>query len=289
LGFVGAGKVSNTLARLFYGVDYPISAIYNRTPTRAKVLAEVVGAEVVEHISDVVRMSDLTIIAVADDALVEIDGAIPVENWEGKAVIHTSGVRNREALKHFEQCGALTGSLHPAFPFADGGLAPYDLKDVVFAVEASDERLREMLHTLVGAIGGHVFDISTDQKILYHAALVFASNYTVTLYSIAERILKRIGATGGLPSDILNPLMSGMLHNLKTRGAVSGLTGPLVRRDMRTIAEHVDRLTDMDEALAALYKQLAVQTLPLLAARNIDTHSIEVILGRSADYADDHS
>ena len=122
-----------------------------------------------------------------------------------------------------------------------------------------------------------------------HSALVFASNYGVTLYAIAERLLMQIGAESEVSSLALNTLISGMVRNLQVIGIPDALTGPVVRGDVGTIEAHLEALQLFDPTLAALYRQLAIQTLPLATRRGVDTGLIETFLRKKMDDADNHT
>ncbi len=170
----------------------------------------------------------------------------------------------------------LTGSLHPAFPFADVDSAIEGLRGAAFAVEASDDpTLRDWLYALVKAIDGVVIDIPAGGKAQYHAALVIASNYTVTLYAVAQRILMGVGASDQIASVALNPLMQATVDNLRQTGIPDSLTGPLTRADIGTLETHMNALAHLDSRLLDVYIQLARLSYPMLEARDVDTQKID--------------
>ncbi len=287
LGFIGAGKVGNPLARLWYASGYTVKAIYSRNLVSAHVLAERVKAEAVLMPAEVVQTADLTLLAIPDDALTNMAANLGQDDWSGKAVIHTSGVYGADILSSLTQCGAKVGSLHPAFPFADTETAMATIAGAVFAVEAEDAVLRGWLTGMVEALKGQVLAIPAGQKALYHSALVFASSYAITLYAIAERLLMEIGAEREIADQTLNNMMRGVVENLREKGIPDALTGPLVRGDARTIAAHLEALAKTP--YADLYRTLVRQTYPLLAARRVEIDSIEQILRQSEHHAPDDS
>ena len=91
-------------------------------------------------------------------------------------------------------------------------------------------------------MGAEPFTLADEHRVLYHAAAVVASNYLVTLASVAEDLFERAGlpAGGALPAFL--PLMRGALDNLQAQGTVAALTGPLSRGDVGTVAAHLDAL-----------------------------------------------
>jgi predicted short-subunit dehydrogenase-like oxidoreductase (DUF2520 family) len=286
IGFIGAGKVGGTLARLWYDKGYAIDAVYSRTPAHARALASAVGAEAVTTPEAVVAASDLTVLTVPDDSIMPLAEQLAQAGGSlaGKAVIHTSGARDVRALEALAGAGASVGSLHPAFPFADVETALRNLSGVAFAVEAEDERLRRWLLELVAALNGSVLAISPGGKVLYHAALVFASNYVVTLYALAERLLMSLGAERTTADAALNPLISAAVENLQTRGIPDALTGPLTRADVGTVSQHLQALETVDSEAAKLYRQLARMTLPLAAARGISVEALKRLLAQEEEH-----
>jgi len=175
------------------------------------------------------------------------------------------------------QRGALTGTLHPAYPFASVETAINGLPGAAFAIEADEPRLLAWLVELVRALDGHVLNIPPGQKALYHAALVIASNYAVTLYAVAEALLLDIGAERTAADAALNALVAGTVDNLRAQGLPAALTGPLTRADVTTIGAHLRALTPYPP-VAEVYQALARLTYPVLRARGLNVEAIEALL-----------
>lgn len=289
LSIIGAGKVGCTLARLLYAAGYRIGAVYSRNKEHSQELAGLVGSIAVTTAGEAVQNADLVLLTISDDAISIVARAIQSEIWTNKAIIHTSGAQDREVLAVLAARGAMTGSLHPAFPFADVETSVVRLSRATFAVEATDEQLRGWLYQMVVALQGRVLAIPPGQKALYHAALVIASNYAVTLYAVAEYLLMSMGADRVTADQALNGLLMGTAINLQTQGIPDALTGPLVRADIGTIQAHLDALRTVDHSLVEMYLQLARLSLPLLTARGINTEAIERLLEQDNQHEVDHS
>lgn len=294
LGIIGTGKVGSTLARLLANAGYRLVAVYNRTPETARLLAAELHTAAVSEPLDVLRAADLTLLTVTDDALPVLSAGIAAAlevaalAADAKAIVHTSGVYGAEVLASPGQRGMLVGGLHPAFPFAAAN-APGSLRGVTFALEADDALLLRWLTELVQALEGSVLRIPVGSKALYHAALVFASNYTVVLYALAERLLLGLGAERAVAEQALNALVGATVENLRERGIPWALTGPLARLDTGTLAAHLQALHQQSPALAGLYRQLAREAYPLLEARGLSTAVLEAFFLQDETNAVEHS
>ena len=135
------------------------------------------------------------------------------------------------------------------------------------AVTAADSRAAALAALVAVAVGAEPFDLADERRVLYHAAAVVASNYLVTLASIAEDLFARAGlpVDSALPAFL--PLMQGALDNMRAHGTVAALTGPLSRGDVATVAAHLDALVRQAPDDLAIYGALGRATLPLLRAR----------------------
>lgn len=278
LGIIGAGKVGGALARLLYQAGYTIVGVSSRTQIHAESLALIVNSQVFSSPQDVSERADLTLITVPDDAIEDIARQLVNTDWTNRGVIHTSGVHGAAILSRLAECGAMTGGLHPAFPFADVEAGITNLSGAAFAVETESPPLRTWLEAIVHALNGHVLNIPPGAKAAYHAALVLVSNYTVTLYAAAEKLLTDMGAERAAVDAALNALLAANVENLRLKGIPGALTGPLVRGDVGTIAAHLEALGKVNDDLLDTYKQLARLTLPILTARGVSTREIEHLL-----------
>lgn len=288
LAFIGAGRVAGALARLWRTRGYTISAVASRTHDHARQLALAVDARTFHNPLALVDQADIICLSVPDDAIQTTASRLVEANWKGRGVIHFSGAHSLDVLQPLAERGATVGSLHPAYPFASVEQAARDLPGAAFAIEAADETLRQQLITLVDVLDGQHIELSPGAKATYHAALSIASNYTVTLYAIAQQLLSQ--ATDAPPEAIskaLDALMRGTVDNLTQQGIPAALTGPLVRADLNTLATHLDALKTSPDT-RQLYVALARATYPLLAARQVVYDEIEQLFEQESTHASDH-
>ncbi|PJF40113.1 MAG: hypothetical protein CUN54_06460 [Phototrophicales bacterium] len=293
LAFIGVGKVGTVLARLWSDNGYRVVALYNRTPQHAKTLAQYIDAPCTQSAIEAVQQADITLLTVADDTIESVANLLTQQangdNLKGKAIIHTSGAHGKDLLNALAHHGAMTGSLHPVFPFADVATAMQYLPGATFAVETDDAILQTWLTEMVTALQGNTMVIPPGQKSLYHCALTIASNYTVTLYAIAQTLLAELGADQQAADTALNTLLNATVNNLVEHGARDALTGALVRNDVGTIQAHLEALQEQDREVLEMYKQLARLTLPLVAARGVSIDALANLLRKEDSNATNYS
>ena len=114
--------------------------------------------------------------------------------------------------------------------------------------------MRQVRATWVAeTLGLRPFALADADRVLYHAGAAIASNYLVTLYRSAARLLEIAGA----PPEALVPLMRRTIDN------GFQLTGPIARGDAATVAAHVDEIHERAPELEPMYRALAALTLRL--------------------------
>jgi predicted short-subunit dehydrogenase-like oxidoreductase (DUF2520 family) len=244
---------------------YPVVGVASRLMASARSLAErIEGAEAFDSAAEVVARADLVFITTPDDA---IRATVAALHWcAGGAVVHTSGVESREILSAADEAGADTGSLHPLQTFADHEQARSNLPGSVFAVEA-EEPLRSTLLEIVEALHGTPIELRAEEKALYHASAVLASNYVVTLMQLASDLWLRFGWEREASVRALLPLLKGAVNNLEALGVPSALTGPIARGDLETVRRHLDALEASAPYVLPAYRELALQTIPVALAQ----------------------
>lgn len=287
LAVIGAGKVGGTLARLWYQAGYTVAGVYSRTDDHALRLAQMVEAQALHHPDAAFEEADLVLLSVPDDAIASVVRQVKRADLSGKAVVHTSGALDMEPLVPLAQRGAQIGGLHPALPFARVETAMAQIPGTVFALQAAGQPLRSWLVDLVAAVHGRTSWLEPGQKAIYHAALVIASNYTVVLAGVAERLLLGVGADRAAVQQILHTLLAATVENLRQMEPAAALTGPLTRADTGTLRRHLASLPD--EQLRDAYIRLARLAYPLLRERGVAVEPIEELFRQEMDHATDNS
>jgi predicted short-subunit dehydrogenase-like oxidoreductase (DUF2520 family) len=184
---------------------------------------------------------ELRLLCVPDRAIAEVAASIEPGPW----VAHVSGGTPLAALDpHVRRF-----TVHPLQTLTRSRGAE-QLDGAWGGVSAETPEARERGRWLAETLGLRPFDLADDRRALYHAGAAIASNYLVTLYRVASRLVAEAGA----PPDALVPLMQRTIEN------GFELTGPIARGDWETVDRHREALRDTD--FEGLYTALAEATRP---------------------------
>jgi predicted short-subunit dehydrogenase-like oxidoreductase (DUF2520 family) len=185
--------------------------------------------------------AELVLLCVPDSAIPEVAGGIEPGRW----MAHTSGGTPLAALDpHTRRFG-----LHPLQTFTRAR-GPEQLDGAYAAVSAESEDARALGFELAELLGLRPFALQDEDRALYHAGAVVASNFLVTLHDAAVEL---VGAAGA-PAEALEPLMRRVIENRFE------LTGPIARGDWETVERHLEAIRARRPSLEPLYRTLSNAT-----------------------------
>ncbi len=290
IGVIGAGKVGKALVRGLLDAGYDVGGIAcGSAGSTGKAAAELgvpgmTPAQVLERCSTVfLSVPDRSIrpvaeelaaglgtgrkrldagigpdIMVAEATGLTVDGrddAVPPEDV--KTVFHCSGAAGTTELEALAAAGCRCGSFHPLQSFAGG---PASWQGVYVALDGGPAAV-ETGEALARALGSVPFTVPAEDRALYHAAACVCSNYTVTLMTLAQKLMSRWTGSGPAGLRALLPLLKGTVANLERAGeAASALTGPIARGDGTTVEKH---LAVLPPEFMALYRGLGLETVAI--------------------------
>jgi predicted short-subunit dehydrogenase-like oxidoreductase (DUF2520 family) len=206
----------------------------------------------------------MVFITTPDDVIAQVCGEV---RWrEGQSVVHCSGAHSVDILEPARKFEAAVGSFHPLQTFADVDQAIENLPGSTFALEAG-EPLLSILKELTSLLNGNWVELKPGDKVLYHAAAVFACNYLVTLVKLALDLWLDFGVSSKEATRALLPLLEGTINNIDNIGLPNCLTGPVARGDLGTIERHLSALEAKSPSLLTTYKELGLQTIPIALAK----------------------
>ena len=228
-GIVGDGRVARHMSHYLSLVDLQVQRWSRRT-----------GYDLAAALAD----AEVVLILIRDGAIADF-----VDR-------HDAFLSDRTAV-HFSGTVTVSGiaGMHPLCTF---GPDLYDLEtytSVPFICEADGPPFAQAFPTLPN----RSFVIPGDRKPLYHAAAVLAGNFSAALWLKLFQTLEELG----IPADAAHAYLERFCRNLIELPAEHVLTGPVVRRDTRTIEENLRALSD--DPYAAVYRAFVETLAPDLA------------------------
>jgi predicted short-subunit dehydrogenase-like oxidoreductase (DUF2520 family) len=264
-GFIGAGTTGTALAVRLSQKAWPVVAVCSRTPSSARKLAELVpNCRVYDAAQELADVAELVFVTTPDDVIGRVCREV---KWhKGQSVVHCSGAHSVDILEPAKRLGAAVGSFHPLQTFADVSQAIENLPGSTFALEGK-EPLLAVLKQLARLLDGNGVELKPGDKVLYHAAAVFACNYVVTLVKVALDLWQNLSVGQKEATAALLPLVRGTVNNIAKIGLPDCLTGPIARGDLDTIRKHLEALEARNPSLLSAYEELGLQTIPIALAK----------------------
>lgn len=270
LAIVGAGKVGRTLAGLWHAAGaVTVQDILNRTPGSAQQAADFIGAGRAITAFGQLRRADIVLVGTPDDQIGACCDQLAASGQLAGAgiVFHCSGALRSSILQSAKVSGAAIASVHPVRSFARPEEVARSFAGTWCGIEGDREAL-DVLHPLFTGIGAQLFEIDPEQKILYHAAAVFASNYLVTLLDTAVQTYGKAGVPPEIARQMMASLVRETTENVLRWGPEQALTGPIARNDVATVLTQYRGVTRWDRRYGDLYKKLGKLTAALARRRN---------------------
>lgn len=264
IGIIGAGKVGTTLGK--YVIDHggSVKGFYSRTEGSAKESAQFTDTDYFKTLDSLIEVSDTLFITTTDGEISNVWDCIAAKNVKGKVICHFSGSLSSDVFSNWRETGAYVCSIHPIYAFSNKFTAYQNLTSAVFTVEGDRTALTKM-QELFRLLPNQIVEISTAEKVKYHAATSIASNQVTGLIFMAVELLKSSGISEQAAYGLLKPLVENnvrsifeqvksckkssdmeklaeMLEELEYRGCAQALTGPIERNDLETVRKHLQSM-----------------------------------------------
>lgn len=185
--------------------------------------------------------ADLYIIALQDAALDHIG---TLEALKGKFVIHTSGSVSINALK---PCSDEYGVLYPLQTLSRFNT---HTPEVPFMVDGNTQEIRHKILGFAKSLSDKVIEANDKERIGYHVAAVFVSNFANHMFALAELFCKK----ERLDFQCLLPLINEVNQRVNQYSPFLTQTGPAIRDDVFTLNKHLQALTPYPELRYAYLK-----------------------------------
>lgn len=261
---IGAGRLGKLIAReLVNSGRVKLGAVCNKGFPSAIKAVEQIGTGIAVSALEDLPPSDITFISTPDDRIPQISEQLAREKLvrPGSIVIHTSGVLSSIVLRPLQELNCPIASFHPLRAFRATNSQQDVFKQCDCVIEG-DEIALQTLSSLFIPLNARMILLQPENKAVYHAAAVFASNYLVTLAATATELFQQAGITVELAKEITTNLMTSSINNIqKTQGLNEALTGPLLRGDQNTLSLHLQALPK--DLTLDFYRICALLTLNL--------------------------
>ena len=196
LGIIGAGRVGTSFV---LAMPSAVEGILCSTKEHTTQRAQSLQVKAYSDGADLLRHCDVLLLTVRDDVIGSVAGAL-AEALSGDdgacdtVILHCSGAMDLSSLAPLSALGFSVGSLHPLQSFAapSGDL----LRHIYMAVDG-DDRAKEAALSLVKSLDSKPLFVPPEERVLYHAAACFCSNYGDT-----GTVAKHLEA---MPEDLVGP------------------------------------------------------------------------------------
>ncbi len=238
---IGSGNVGWHLASHLAEADFTIRQIVSRTTDHARRLGQLVNAPFTTNMAEIVNNADIYLYAVPDDQLATIIAQNPVKTG---IHCHTSGSLPKELF-----AGKVEnyGIFYPLQTFSKQ--KQIDFQNIPILLEANNKSTLKALHKLAAHLSSQILETNFEQRQQLHLAAVFACNFSNSLFTIADKILKEVN----LPFDLLLPLIRETVEKVSLLKPEAAQTGPAARNDINVIAHHLS-LLEVNPRLQTLYR-----------------------------------
>ena len=259
LNILGCGRVGSTLGYLWrVQGEFLIQDVHNTSVDSAHQGVQFMGAgRPVKNLEDM-RTADVWMVAVPDGQIASAAKQLAqhLDGNKSTIVFHCSGALASDVMAPLHARSCEIASAHCILSFSAPSSAITQFAGTPCALEG-DVGATKTLHLAFEAIGAKCFDLAAKEKVLYHAAAVFATNFLPVLQVVAADLWQ----STGMPKELIAPLNASLLQkavqNIAAQGAAKALTGPAARGDMELVALQGAAVTDWNADAGAAYSALS--------------------------------
>jgi predicted short-subunit dehydrogenase-like oxidoreductase (DUF2520 family) len=290
LNIIGAGRVGQTLGRLWHSSGvFAIQDVLTNSAASAQTACGFIGAGTPVQDRSAMREADVWMLAVPDAQIAAVAAALAAHALaSSKAVprtapraasgtaaaqsprapiaFHCSGAQSARILSPLVDLGWQTASAHCILSFANADAAVAQFPGTACALEG-DAFAIATLHSAFTVIQAHCFEVASNDKLLYHAAAVFATNFLPVIQSVAEDAWRATGVPEDLLPALRASLLTNAVANINRLGPAGALTGPAARGDVAAIAIQALAVSQWDAQAGAAYEALSALALRLAKTR----------------------
>lgn len=269
IGIVGAGKLGIALINIFNKMSKLRWVLARSQDSKLNVINKIYNSQIIKsYLEEIDVLPKFIFLAISDNEInlfaEELANKLG-DKLEGVYITHCSGFQNADILLPLKEKGAKIAATHPFQTFYYESDTTF--KNVTWGIECEEEDFKEFSN-LIEVLEGNALKLSNEaieNKALYHAAAVVASNYITPIMQLANQIAKSINLN---EQELLATIAKTTIYNnLKSfKSDELPLTGPIARGDKQTIEIHIEAMKGKPELLRP-YCQIGLVTAEL-AFRN---------------------
>jgi predicted short-subunit dehydrogenase-like oxidoreductase (DUF2520 family) len=235
IALIGAGNVAASLGMALQQASFSIVQVYSRTERAASLLSSRLHTSYTTDIRSIRSDVDVSVFSVKDDAIPLILQQMPF----GKGLyVHTAGSVPATVFQPYVQ---RYGVFYPLQTFTKG--REQSFKRIPILYEANSREDETLLQEIAATLSDINLPTDSDKRKYIHLSATFACNFTNHLYSLAAEILEE----QQIPYQLLLPLIEETAAKIRISHPKDSQTGPAVRRDMETIRQHLQLLSDKNK------------------------------------------
>lgn len=231
VGIIGAGRVGPVLGAALAAAGHALVGISASTDDERDRVEGMLPGVPVLAVAQIVERSELVVLAVPDDQLVElVAGLAALGAWQpGQLVMHTSARYGTAVLDPARAAGAIPLAVHPALAFTGTSIDLARLRDAWCAVTAPAPVL-PIAQALVVEMGAEPLVIAEDDRPAYAEAIAAASQFSTAIVSQAVNALRSIGVDE--PGRVLGGVVRSAVENALQSATVDSID--VARLDIRS-------------------------------------------------------
>jgi predicted short-subunit dehydrogenase-like oxidoreductase (DUF2520 family) len=273
VAIVGAGKVGTVLGRVLVEEGARITAVVSRSRSSARSAAAYLRCRTwADALTAIPPETDIVFITTPHDAvrgvaslLARLEGL----NFRRMGACHASGMLSAAVLRPLEERGCAVFSFHPlqTFPrsFPPGRIVPL-ARGIWYGVDGTGRALR-FARRLGRGLCGRVIEIPPEERELYHAACVVASNHLTALLAALEEMYGRVRGEDHPSLGPFRPILQATLLNVLATSPASALSGPVARGGVETVEKHLESVRRSVPVLLPYFTRMTMETVRLAVAR----------------------
>ena len=250
---LGSGNVGTVLCELVTRSGNQLVQVISRTPEHARELAGKYNVSSGALTEPQFENADVYIIALADAALDTIEKITALKN---KFVAHTAGAVSINVLKN------ISSSYGVLYPLQSLSKSVRQIPEIPFLVEGNNKESQHLIVELARSFSNKVINVTEHERMYYHIAAVFASNFTNHMYALAEEICKK----EKIDFKILLPVINEVTSRVNDSSPYDVQTGPAIRDDIVTLNQHIQSLSAFPD-IKYLYLKLSESILKFYQKR----------------------